>query len=70
MEEINENVDFNIKNALQQIDNGQDEQIDNIIHEVAFTALDFKKAVFESSRALVAKLYASNTLKKSCTTDH
>lgn len=65
LEEINKNIelDFN-RNTLQQIDGGQNEQIDNIIHELAFTILNFKKAVFESSRTLVAKLYAS-TLNRS-----
>lgn len=62
--EVNENVElnFNMRNALQQIDD-QDEQIEGM-HDIVFTAFDFKKAVFESSRALVAKLYASSTFNR------
>jgi len=61
--EINEDVilNFNIRN--EQIDHDQNEQIEDM-HNVAITALDFKKAIFESSRALIAKLYASSTLNR------
>ncbi|KMQ88400.1 hypothetical protein RF55_12125, partial [Lasius niger] len=62
--EVHENLalNFNMRNALEQIDN-PNEQIGDM-RNIAITALDFKKAIFESSRALIAKLYASTTLNR------
>lgn len=65
--EVNENAElnFNMANALEQIDN-DDHNLRHIedIHNVAITALDFKNAIFTSSRALIAKLYAPSTLNR------
>jgi len=64
--EINENVELNlnIRNLFEQIDNdNQNEQI-RCMHNGAITALDFKNVIFESSRALIAKLYTLSTLNR------
>lgn len=64
--EVIENIEvnFNMKNALEQIGNGgQNEEIEDM-HNIAITALDFKNAIFESARAVIAKLYASSTLNR------
>jgi len=63
---INENIELNLnkKNLFEQIDNGdQNEQI-KCMHNGAITALDFKNVIFESSRALIAKLYILSILNR------
>lgn len=64
--ELNENeeLNLNIRNAVEPIDYGDENEQIGDMHNVAITALDFKKVIFESSRALVATLYASSTLNR------
>jgi len=63
--EINENIELNLNmRNLFEIDNGdQNEQI-RCMHNSAITALHFKNFIFESSRALIAKLYTLSTLNR------
>jgi len=53
-----------MRKLFEQIDNGdQNEQIRCMPNSV-ITALDFKNVIFESSRALIAKLYTLSTLNR------
>lgn len=64
--ELNENeeLNLNMRNADEPINYGDENEQIKDMYNVAITALDFKKVIFESSRALVATLYASTTLNR------
>lgn len=64
--ELNENeeLNLNIRNDVEPIDYGDENEQIGDMYNAAITALDFKKVIFESSRALVATLYASSTLNR------
>lgn len=66
MAELNENeeLNLNIRNNVEPIDYGDENEQIGDMYNAAITALDFKKVIFESSRALVATLYASSTLNR------
>lgn len=60
--EVNENVELNL-NMRNALENGnQNEHIEDINNDI--TSLDFKRIIFESARALVAKLYAPSTFNR------